>query len=54
MEEAYKISIKDKKLSLQNEFRSVPFTYCKEISYEDLQPSDVPIKAYWLNWSTTT
>jgi len=38
----------------QREMLTIPPRYCREISYEDLEPNDVPVKAYWLNWSTTT
>jgi hypothetical protein len=54
MKNQYIPTIKDEILSLQEKLRQVPLKYSKEINYEDLQPSDVPVKAYWLNWSTTT
>jgi hypothetical protein len=54
MTSKYIPSIKDEISFLQEKLRQVPFKYSREINYEDLQPSDVPVKAYWLNWSTTT
>jgi hypothetical protein len=48
------ISIKVEKASYLDSMLITRPRYCKEIKYEDLEPRDVPVKAYWLNWSTTT
>lgn len=49
----YALGVKSHSLKEREVLMGETLSYMKKISYDQISPSDVPIKTYWLNWSTT-